>query len=304
MAYVLEGHGERIVSDAEARGLSVFKEALAAENYEVRPLLLMTLEAVPPDCALLVIASPEKPLLPNERAALDSYLRAGGRALCLLDPGRDGGLADFLLPWGVRLNDDLVYDANPASRFLGAGEMLPLVLDYEDHPITRGFRLATLYREARTLEPAEGLHGGTVTGHARTSRESFALQGPIHAGRRIDPKTDRGGPLTLALAVETPAEPDTGEAAGARGQGRLVVIGDADIATNQYIGVQGNRDLLLNTANWLAGEESLISIRARHPEDRRVNLTRRQDRLVFYGVQILLPMMVLAAGVVVWWRRR
>ena len=302
----LDGHEERSTTDAESRGLSTLREALTAENYEVRPLTLMTMDAVPPDCALLVIASPEKALLPNERAAIETYLRRGGRGLFLLDPGRDGGLAGFVSPWGAELGDDLIYDVNPASRFLGAGEFFPLVLSYGDHPITRDFRVATLYREARTVRSApSNERGAQVTELAMTDARSYALAGEIMSGRRLDPNVDRPGPHPIAVAIEAPAEPDSAAIEGEpERKSRLVVIGDADVATNQYFGVQGNRDFILNCANWLAGEEELIAIRAKAPEDRRVNLTRRQDRLVFYAVQFLMPAVVLIAGVAVWWRRR
>ena len=49
----------------------------------------------------------------------------------------------------------------------------------------------------------------------------------------------------------------------------MVVIGDSDFAANSVLGVQGNRDLFLNTVNWLAQQENLIAIRPREPEDRR-----------------------------------
>ena len=47
-------------------------------------------------------------------------------------------------------------------------------------------------------------------------------------------------------------------------------------------GIPGNRDLFLNTVNWLAQQENLISIRPRDPEDRRVTLTARSRALIFW----------------------
>jgi ABC-type uncharacterized transport system involved in gliding motility auxiliary subunit len=56
--------------------------------------------------------------------------------------------------------------------------------------------------------------------------------------------------------------------------------------------------------NWLSSDEDLISIRPKEPEDRRLTLTTRQMRWVFYTSVILLPLAALIAGVGVWWRRR
>ena len=62
--------------------------------------------------------------------------------------------------------------------------------------------------------------------------------------------------------------------------------------------------MLLNMVNWLSSDEDLISIRPKEPEDRRLNLTKSQMALVFYSSVIFLPLIIVAAGVSVWWRRR
>ena len=59
-----------------------------------------------------------------------------------------------------------------------------------------------------------------------------------------------------------------------------MVIGDSDFVTNSLLGVQGNRDLFLNTLNWLSQQENLISIRPKDPDDRRITLTADQQRWV------------------------
>jgi ABC-type uncharacterized transport system involved in gliding motility auxiliary subunit len=56
--------------------------------------------------------------------------------------------------------------------------------------------------------------------------------------------------------------------------------------------------------NWLSSDEDLISIRPKDPEDRRLSLTRAQMQAIFYLSVIGLPLMVVAAGLGVWWRRR
>jgi ABC-type uncharacterized transport system involved in gliding motility auxiliary subunit len=70
------------------------------------------------------------------------------------------------------------------------------------------------------------------------------------------------------------------------------------------LGFNGNRDLGLNTINWLASDEDLISIRPKEPEDRRITMTNGQFRWVLISSQFILPLIVIFAGVSVWWRRR
>jgi ABC-type uncharacterized transport system involved in gliding motility auxiliary subunit len=66
----------------------------------------------------------------------------------------------------------------------------------------------------------------------------------------------------------------------------------------------GNSDLALNTIDWLASDEDLISIRPKQEEDRRVTMTSAQMNWVRITSQFLLPLVVVFAGVSVWWRRR
>jgi ABC-type uncharacterized transport system involved in gliding motility auxiliary subunit len=88
------------------------------------------------------------------------------------------------------------------------------------------------------------------------------------------------------------------------GVARLTVFGNATFANNQYIGQYFNRDLLLNTANWLVGEEGLISVRARTIRASRVQFTARQNILIFYLSVLVIPELLLIAGLAVWWQRR
>jgi gliding motility-associatede transport system auxiliary component len=74
-------------------------------------------------------------------------------------------------------------------------------------------------------------------------------------------------------------------------------------ANNQYIGQYFNRDLLLNSVSWLIGEEGLMSIRPRTIRASRVQFTAEQGTAIFYLSVLILPELLLIAGLAVWWRR-
>jgi len=82
------------------------------------------------------------------------------------------------------------------------------------------------------------------------------------------------------------------------------VVGSSSWAANSFINFNGNSDLALNSVDWLASDEDLISIRPKEPEDRRITMTRSQLTLVRSTSQFLLPLVVIVAGVSVWWKRR
>ena len=111
-----------------------------------------------------------------------------------------------------------------------------------------------------------------------------------------DPKNKKG-PMTIAAAGSY----TTGKE---NSQGRFVVLGSSSWAANSFIRFNGNRDLALNAMNWLSSDEDLISIRPKEQDDRRITMTRAQLTWVRTTSQFMLPLVVVVAGVAVWWRRR
>ena len=129
----------------------------------------------------------------------------------------------------------------------------------------------------------------------KTSAESWA-ETEITAGQvAFDEGKDKKGPITLGVA----ATRSEGEA-----EARLVVIGDSDFAANQYFDVQRNGDLFMNSINWLAKDEDLISIRPKNVADRRVTMTEADQNQLFWIALVLMPLATIGSGVYIWWKRR
>ena len=83
-----------------------------------------------------------------------------------------------------------------------------------------------------------------------------------------------------------------------------MVYGNSAFAQNAYYAQAGNGNLFTNTLNWLARDENFISIKPKAPDDRRLEMTEAQGRLVQYVMVLLLPVGVLLSGVSVWMKRR
>jgi ABC-type uncharacterized transport system involved in gliding motility auxiliary subunit len=128
----------------------------------------------------------------------------------------------------------------------------------------------------------------------KTSARSFTKQKLEHEVS-YDPKTDTLGPLSLGVT----ASRKVGETSA-----RLVVIGDSDFAANQALDQVRNGDLFYNTINWLAQDESLISIRPKTTTNRRVNLSEAQARGLSWLDLFGLPGIVIFSGIYIWWKRR
>ena len=143
----------------------------------------------------------------------------------------------------------------------------------------------------------------TAQAWAETDIESlFAKKQPTE-----DPaKGDLPGPVGLVAAASASAADAAAGAApdGPKPETRIVVVGDSDFASNRYLGLAGNEDLFLNMSNWLAQQENLIAIRPRAPDDRRIQMTADQETMVRWLSLAIIPGLLFATGIRVWWKRR
>ena len=282
------------------------KETLEKNNYKTRAVSLLEKPEVPKDCTTLVVAGPRHDYVEPAANAIKAYVEGGGRALLMLDPpvklGREEtsenpALAKVVESWGVTLNKDLVLDTSGIGQIFGLSEVVPLVTTYETHKIVQEMKeTATAFPLTRSLETKSG-DKATAEKLFSTSSNSFATANLSSPEIRINPAKDKKGPFTLAAAGKY----STGQAGQ---EGRFVVVGCSGWVANNILRFNGNRDMFLNMMNWLSSDEDLISIRPKEPEDRRLNMTRRQMGNIFYSSVIGIPLLVIAAGLSVWWRRR
>jgi len=317
--YFLDGHGEETIDETGDNGFSTVKGELEKLGYEVKKQTLALADRFPKDCALLVVPGPKKDLLPNEYETIRGYIKGGGRALFLVDPETPTLLPIFLADYGFKLENDIVVDT--VSRLLGGDYFMPVVSEYETHPITERFGYATFFPLARSVEVAETKpEGATVTELAKTSPNSWSERELDQKEVKFDAAKDKQGPIGLAAVAEIPvkaeapapaaakpgepAAPATPAKTEAEKKTRIAVIGDSDFVKNRYYGLSGNGNFFLNIVNWLTEEADLIAIQPKTQTPRTIQLTPAQGRLLFLVSIVILPLAVLLLGFSVWARRR
>jgi ABC-type uncharacterized transport system involved in gliding motility auxiliary subunit len=305
------GEGEADPDDAEnPNGFAEFKKALEGENYQVKKLNLVTENNVPEDCSLLIIAGPTRPLVPHVIDSINGYLDHDGRVLAMFQPPRPDGsinetaMENLAADWGLKTGNDVVVD-QVVRLFAGPSLGLnPVVTAYLPHPITVSFNKQTVFPMTRSLDPVDPPKPGlNVTALAKTSETSWAetdLAGLFEKQTAKFGQGDTKGPVTVAAAVEANLD----QLKRGKGIARLVVFGDTDFAGNQYIENFFNRDFIMNSIDWLAGEANAISIRPRTLRASRFSLTIDEFDVVFVLSVLLIPELLLIVGITVWWERR
>jgi ABC-type uncharacterized transport system involved in gliding motility auxiliary subunit len=203
---------------------------------------------------------------------------------------------------------------------LGTDASVPVAAQYPSHPISQGFRVITAFPMARSMSPMEGgSNSHTAQPLVNTSQQSWSeadIASLSSAKGQVEFNPDKGdkqGPITLAAAVSAPAtvtppkpanaSPDSTETPSPP-ETRVVAFGDSDFASNMAVGVSGNRDLFMNSLNWLAQQENLIAVRPRQPQDQRLTLTANQQNRIMILSLFIIPGLVFATGVYTWWKRR
>lgn len=320
----ITGAGEHSIDDTEGNGYANLKTLLERDNYKARSITLTPAapEAgknvqlgqtaapaaaveIPKDCTALIIGGPQTAYPPAAATAIKNYVEQGGHAFFMLDnvlrigktePASDQpDLVKVLDDWGVTVNKDLVLDLSGLGQIFGFGPEVPVIGQYEPHPITQPLtRVPTAFPLIRSLDIKNGAKT-TVTKLFSSGEDSIAVS-DIPANGAIDPKKGKKGPFTL-MAVGTYSGSPTG---------RFAVIGSSLWAANSLTGSRqlGNRDLFVNTVNWLTSDEDLISIMPKAPEDQQFNVTPQRLGSIFWLSIVIFPVGVVLFGVATWWKRR
>jgi hypothetical protein len=95
---------------------------------------------------------------------------------------------------------------------------------------------------------------------------------------------------------------------GGKKDGRLALVGDADFASDAYISLLGNKDLLVSILGWLS-EEQAVGARPQEAATKLgpvspVFVSDRLARVIFVTTVIAQPLLFLVVGAVVVTSRR
>lgn len=338
IAYLMTGHGEAHPREREnpLRKLRKFKKTLESMKVKVQDFGLTegSADAVPDDADLVVLMDPTSPLLPEEQAALLTWLHGGGALLVGVEPQSER-LTGLLAPLGVEvgeapLGNESVYAAlfrgpmdrhNLATNRFGThasvkalsrnssrtGVILPGAVAVREvdadgaatHILIRSmahtFEDANISFSRDADEPEDTLLLALAsTGTGITLPQANALNTPA-VPEPTDEPTD-GEPADLALAAPfTATAPDL---TGPPGDWRVIVIGDTTLWSDPLLEVApGNQQLLHDMVGWLLGEEEIVGA-VSSEEDAKIQHTRDSDVKWFYGTIFLVPLLVLLGGLV------
>jgi ABC-type uncharacterized transport system involved in gliding motility auxiliary subunit len=309
----LEGHGERAIGDSEQAGYSEFATFLRDKGLKVRGLNLAADLKVPDNTAVLVLASPTRPLLEGEVKILDEYVRGGGNLLWLADPA-EGNKDPAASLSALAKTLDISWQKGTGilleSAQLGLPPFVYITTQYPPNPVTHDFPENALFPLVRGLtwksDPGAGWNAQPLL---TTSEHAWLETGALEGELTLDPKQgDTQGPLTLGVTLTRDARPKTDAAKDAPAEAakpqRVALVGDSDFLSNAYFGQLGNSLLGLNLAQWLASRDEQLNIDIPKAPDRSLEISPWGMYAIYFGFAFLLPSALLGFGVTRWVIRR
>ncbi|RPI05104.1 MAG: hypothetical protein EHM64_07685 [Ignavibacteriae bacterium] len=310
-------------------------------QYEVAPVDLSSSTAtIPQDLAALLIIAPQKKFSDTAKFQIDQYLMHGGKIAFLLNKVNatlqqrytqpmELGLDDLLENYGIRMNNDLVRDAQCANITVmqqqGQFQMqsqipfpyLPNGADVSrSNPIVKDLQGLIFYFVSSldtSLAANKGLASEVLVRSSKHSgrQTGFLMIDPLHRYSQ-DELSESGIPMAAVVSgsFKSAFAAPGGESkafvpqATKSPETRIVVVGDGDFMRDDFAGNRSNLTFFINIVDYLADDAGLITIRSKNVAQPPLEqVSDGTKKLLKYGDLLLPPLLVIGYGLLRWRRR-
>ncbi len=194
----------------------------------------------------------------------------------------------------------MVVEGDEGQYYRSPAYLVPTI---EQHDVTAGLtaneQVAVLPYATSLSLPAVEKNEIEVKPLLTSSRKSYAKVN-LESTETEKEEGDLDGPLTVALALRKV------DANGNDAGGKIAVFGGAGFVTSSsFYGISGNTDLLLGAIRWMNGEADTVTIVGKNLMTNSLRFNSTAEMYTMAGIAVIvMPLLVLAAGFVVWLRRR
>lgn len=294
------GHGEQVSQNT--------RQVLEMGGYKVEQFDSLSQNFPEDNKAVVIISSPQSDFSTEEINKLDQYLDQGGNVQIYFDPVYSNtdlpNLTGYLAEdWGIVRNVDIVLDVS--NMIEGSSYMLAELGEHEITTPIRESQKRAGYGPANSLSLTPDMPVSVeVTSLLSTSDDAYAKS-------NIDAMMEQGtlqksdGDLSGRFDVLVAATRETLTVENETFTGHLLVSGSLlifDTLTNDTR--FANEDLFLNSISWMKGGDASITIRAKALPGGSMILSTGQFWTWFVILVVIVPLAILAAGIVVFIRRR
>ncbi len=286
--YVVDGHSEAALS-------ATLSEQLLLQYIEVASLTLQGTDAIPADCALLVINCPQSDLTAEEAQSISAYLKQGGKLMLITLPGisKLTNLLSLTNAYGLYAEDGIVIETDNQHYYQYPFYLVPNIAS---HAITKDLAATTptLLFESHGIGIAESLPSGVgVTPLFTTSEGAYIIETNAESMNCPEGQTPTAHHLGVVAEADNGAE--------------IVWISSYGITNdNANSSAQGgNYSYFLSAVKWLCKADAPVS--ALQPitlSMSHLDVPSATAGLWAIVLIFLVPIAIFATGLVYWLRRR
>ena len=292
--YFYRGHDEFTwqYRQDQRRSLRALRALFRKRNYQLRELSLDTGSArqIPDDAALVVIVGPRQPFIDAEVSVLHQYLDNGGNALIFLDIEHEGPLINFLQEVGLQFHGQvLANDRSYVAASKSASDRWFIISNnFTSHQAVT--TLAEHDRQTAVLFFQSGYFSIVANG--------WQTQAVI----KSIPTTfvDLNRNYSFDQAQETRSIFDIC-AVAERNNGRVYACADATVISDVLMQNPANQVLVSDALAWLQDKKAFNSS---SEKDSKILHSNNEDLLLFYGTIVVMPLLVLAIGLLATRRKK
>ena len=306
--YFIAGKGARS-DEAVVDALSAVTEIGRQQNFEVLPVNLSDITAITMHADGIILVGARYDLTERELTMIDDYWM-GKRAgiLMLLDPNRSTkNMNQWLEGLGVKPRGDRVLLAQSTST--GAKKEFSVQAEFSrEVPFTQHLSttVTTFGGQTESLalsgpdDPRMKEKSITVMPIVKAV-DSFWGETQFYDDLPVaDENEDAFPPVYVGASVERGAVNDESKRVDSS---RMVVVSNPTLLDKTSM-IAVNRDFIAASLNWIINREKLIGITSKPKMAYRIQLTPKQNEIIFWITSIALPGVVLLLGLLVWAGRR
>jgi gliding-associated putative ABC transporter substrate-binding component GldG len=302
------------------------------EQYELVPVDLTTPDPVPSDLEVLLVIAAKTVMSDSATMKLDRYVMRGGRLGVFINAMNANLQARYAQPaepvlrglletYGIRVNTDVVRDAQCATisvrqqqgPFMFNSQIpfpyLPMASKFnEDNMMVKDlgsvvfFFVSSIDTSGSSAKRVKAQV--LVRSSSQSARQSgFTMIDPFQEYSDSDfPESD----IPLAVLLEGSFQSHSAMPGSdlVSPETRIVVVGDGDFMSDEYMGNAGNLTFFANIVDYLADDAGLITIRSKNLQTPPLSpVSAGIKPIVKYGNLVLPPLLVIVYGLFRWRRR-
>ena len=291
--YMTEGHGEYTLS-------SSFTNAMKKENVDYETINLMDYYNIPEDAACLIINAAGSDFSADDKDKVIDYLDMGGNVVFVVgltegDTPNLDAITDYM---GLSIAEGLVVEQDKENYYRNPYYLLP-TQSYSTYTsgLYNQYYIFAPYVQGIIIENEEA-EGITYNTFLSTSDKAFSKVGEINVQNFDKEEGDIDGPFGVGVSAVRKLDDET--------SATLIVYGCDQLFTDEANSmVSGaNQVLFTNTVSSFVDHEVSVSIPAKSYEISYLTVPQSKAVLVGLMTVIVVPVGCLAAGFVIWFRRR